>query len=85
MKQQIVGDVERIESWSLLRPGTNVTFLRLCYSNTIAVIGSEVIQLNKKKYIVLNVPHNGRVQDVAFLVYMQIWHSPSRLLECFID
>jgi hypothetical protein len=48
-----VGGVERIESWSLLRPGTNVTFVRLCYSNTIAVIGSEVIQLNKKVYCFL--------------------------------
>jgi len=43
VKQQIVGDVERIESWSLLRPGTNVTFVRLFYSNTITVKG-----LNKK-------------------------------------
>ena len=49
MKQQIVGDVEMIESWSLLRPGTNVTFVRLFYSNTIAIMGSEVLQLNKKR------------------------------------
>jgi len=43
-----VGDVERIESRSLLRPGTNVTFVRLFYSNTIAIVGSEATHLNKK-------------------------------------
>jgi len=44
-----VGDVDRIESRSLLRPGTNVTFVRLFYSNTIVIMGSEVMHLNKKR------------------------------------